>query len=78
MDFPSDEIIPSLHRAPSAGAIVKKLLKINPALGVQDLIQIMRQSAVRRGGLLGEFTEVEAIDEEKALLLAKASLKGSP
>ena len=63
------------HHTPSAGTIVKKLLGINPDLGVQDLIQIVSQSVTRQaGGPNSEFGLAQSIDEEKAIRLAYASL----
>jgi hypothetical protein len=64
----------TLHRAPSVGRVVKRMLDINPALGTPQLIELIRQATLVRGpGGLG-FAEVETVDEEEALRLARATL----
>jgi hypothetical protein len=56
-----------LLRAPSVGALVKKIISVNPELGTHEIIQMIRQSIQRRG-------QLEVIDEELALKLAKETL----
>ncbi len=65
------------HRAPSAGAVIKKVLEINPELGVQELTALIRQAMRRQGGPSAEFSDVEVIDEDAALRLARESLRPS-
>ncbi len=62
------------HRGPAAGAIIKKMHELNPALGTRQLIEIVRQSMRVRGGSDPDFAQLEVIDEEKALSLVKATL----
>ena len=63
-----------IHRTPSVGGLIKKLVEINPELTTQELIQLVRQSTRPQGSTSGEFTAAEVVDEAKALSLAKASL----
>jgi hypothetical protein len=65
----------SIHRAPSAGALIKKILEINPEMGTHEMIAIVRQCTRSRGGSASDFASAEVIDEEKALRLARESLK---
>jgi hypothetical protein len=62
------------HRSPSAGAIIKKIVEINPELTTREVIEIMNQSTRARGAEAGEFAGAEVIDEEKALKLARETL----
>jgi hypothetical protein len=66
-----------LHRTPSIGRVVKKLLEINPHFMTSELIDIIRQCTRRQGGLASEFAGAEVIDEEQAIRLAKESLDRS-
>jgi hypothetical protein len=67
-----EEIV--LHRAPSAGAVIKKILDIHPDMGTHEMIALMRQCSRRRGATANEFASAEIIDEEKALRLARESV----
>lgn len=64
-----------IHRTPSVGALVNRLLKINPELGVQDLAFIIRSSMETQGGMGSEFSEASFINEKKALDLANLTLR---
>lgn len=64
------------HRAPSAGAVIKKILEINPEMGTHEMIALVRACTSSRGGV-GQFASAEVIDEEKALRLARASVATS-
>jgi hypothetical protein len=64
----------NLHKAPSVGAVVNQILAINPNLGAADVMNIVRNSAVRRGESAGDFASAEVIDVPRALELARASL----
>jgi hypothetical protein len=64
-----------IHRTPSVGAIVNRLLKVNPELGMQDLAFIIRSSMEVQGGMGSEFSQASFIDEEKALGLARRTLQ---
>lgn len=64
----------SIHRSPSAGSVIKKIVEINPELGVQEISMLIRESTALRGGLSNEYADVEVIDEDKALRLARATL----
>jgi hypothetical protein len=68
-------VVDTLHRAPSAGAVIKKVVEINPDLNTQEVIQILSQAVNTRGELAGEFAKAQIIDEAKALELARLSLK---
>ena len=61
------------HRAPSVGAVVKKMLAVNPELSTHELIAMVRQAISVQGGPESDFATVEVINEEKALALARAS-----
>lgn len=66
---------PLLHKAPSAGSIIKKIVTINPDLGTQDVIQIIKLSTELQSQAAGDFEGTEVINEAKALHLAQATLK---
>jgi hypothetical protein len=66
---------PNLHRAPSVGSLIPKLLAINEFLTTGECIQIVRQCIHKRGSEAGDFASAEIIDEEQAIRLAKESLK---
>lgn len=66
-----------LHRAPSVGAIIKKMMVINPELSAQEMIEFVRQSIETQGQDSGEFALAEMINEEKALELVRRTV-GSP
>jgi hypothetical protein len=63
-----------LHKAPSVGSVVKKLIEVNPALSAQDLMGIIRASTRRQGETAGDFAIVEVIDIPHALGLARSTL----
>lgn len=65
----------AVHRAPSVGSIVQKLLAINPALTTTQLIAIIKQATVAQGRQAGEFSGTEVVDETRAVALAQLSLK---
>ena len=61
----------AIHRAASAGSLIKKILAINPDLGVREISMIIRQATSKRTGVSKDYTDVEVIDEKQALDLAK-------
>lgn len=64
------------HLRTSAGALIKKIIEINPDIEVNAMIELIREcTSIRQTE--GDFTRVEVIDEEKALRLARESLKVS-
>jgi hypothetical protein len=63
-----------IHRAPSVGGIVKKIMEINPELGVQEITQIIRLATRTQGSEAGDYASLEVVDEQKALALAKGTL----
>ena len=67
-------INPLIHRSPSVGSLTKKIMAINPDLGVQDIIWIIRESTRAQGKEGGEYALAEIVDEQQALDLAKATL----
>ena len=65
-----DEFEVPAIKAPAVGAVIKKMMALNPALSAMDMIEIIRESTILQGSLAGEFASVQTIDEEKALRLA--------
>jgi hypothetical protein len=63
-----------LFPAPTVGGVIKKVLAINPELNVSQIIALVRQCIEVQGSIAGEFASAEIINEEKVLLLARASL----
>ncbi len=61
-----------VHRAPSVGSVVKKIMAINPQLSAQDMIVLVKKATRTQGG--GEFASAEYIDEAEALRLARETL----
>jgi hypothetical protein len=59
------------HRAPSVGAVIKKISEIYPQLTAQEMIGLIRQSIQSQGQVAGEFASAEVIDEAKVLRLAQ-------
>jgi hypothetical protein len=64
-----------IHRAPSIGGVLNKILAINPELTATEAIDLVRQSLEKRGEAGGEFSQAEIINEDKALGLARSSIK---
>lgn len=58
-----------LHRSPSVGAIVKKIMTVNPDLGVPEIIAIIRKATIKKQ-IAGDFSSSETVDEKLALDLA--------
>lgn len=67
-------MIQTLLRPPSAGAIIKKIVEINPDLNTRQVIEIVNQAIQPRGADAGEFASAEVINEAKALELARQTL----
>ena len=63
-----------VHRTPSVGTVVKKLIAVNPGLTTLDLAHIVRLSMHTQGKAAGEFALAEGIDEAHALKLARKTL----
>jgi len=64
------------HRpTPSPGSVIKKVVEINPALSIRDVAALIRQATSLRPGASIEYADVELIDEELALDLARKSLQ---
>jgi hypothetical protein len=59
-----------IPQTPTAGRIVKKIVDLNPILGVQDIIYIVKKATMKRNG-------VEVIDEVAAMELARTTLISS-
>ena len=64
----------NLLRAPTIGSLVKKIVEINPDLGVDEIVALIRGSMKPRGGPALDFASAEVVDEQRALELAKATL----
>jgi hypothetical protein len=65
----------TLHRAPSVGSLVKKVLAVNPNLSTHDIIAMVREATHDQGENAGEYSSVQVVDENKVMELARASLK---
>ncbi|MGZ3689596.1 MAG: hypothetical protein ACXWPM_06955 [Bdellovibrionota bacterium] len=63
-----------IHKSPSVGSVIKKVLAVNPDLGVTEIIELIKQSIAPQGDEAGEFATSEVVDEEKALRLARETL----
>jgi hypothetical protein len=55
--------------------VIKKVVEINPALSIRDVAALIRQATSLRPGASIEYADVELIDEELALDLARKSLQ---
>ncbi|MGK5085518.1 hypothetical protein WDW37_19695 [Bdellovibrionota bacterium FG-1] len=68
-----------IHRTPSVGSIIKKMISINPDLDTMQLIDIIRKSTLvqEQSGIAGEFAQAQIIDEQQALSLTRGSLKSN-
>lgn len=59
-----------IHRTPSVGSVIKKLMDAHPELTATEMTSIVRQSMITQGDDAGEFAGTEVIDEARALRLA--------
>ena len=59
-----------IHKTPSVGSVIKKLMDAYPELSAAELTAIVRQSLVAQGDQAGDFAGTEVIDEALALRLA--------
>ncbi len=64
-----------IHRAPSVGGLVKKIMEINPELGVQEITQIIRKATHSQGVEAGDYASMEIVDEQEALAIAQSTLQ---
>jgi hypothetical protein len=65
----------TVHRHPSVGSLVKKVVEINPGLTTAEIIKMVRMSVRKLGDPAGEFSSAEIVDEQKVLELARLTLK---
>jgi len=65
-----------LHRTPSVGGVIKKMLSINPDLSAAQIIDFIKKSTLpqTQSEVPGEFLQAEIIDEDQALQMARATL----
>lgn len=63
------------HKTLSVGGVIKKIAALNPDLGVREISNIIRQSIETQELRPGDFAPLDVIDEEKALALARATLR---
>ena len=65
-----------IHKSPSVGGVIKKILAINPDLSAVQIIDIIRKSTLvqAQSGVAGEFAQAEVIDEVHALGLARGTV----
>ena len=59
-----------IHRAPSVGSVVKKIVELHPELTAKEVTEIVRECLEPQGGVANEFSKTEIINEAKALRLA--------
>ncbi len=64
-----------LHRPASVGGLIKKILSVNPDLGVSEIAAIIRQATVKRVDGNGEYGSTEIVDEKLAIEIAIRSSK---
>lgn len=64
-----------IHRTPSVGSVIKKIMAINPELSAPEILAMVRESIHVQGGKGSEFAQAEVIDEAKALRLAQGTLR---
>jgi hypothetical protein len=64
-----------IHRSPSVGGLVKKIMDINPELGIQEIVQLIRMATRSQGKMAGDYEAMEIVDEKQALALAQSTLK---
>lgn len=64
-----------VHRSPSVGGLIKKILAINPDLGVQEIVDLVRRATKIQGDVENVYASKEVVDENLALELAKQTLK---
>ena len=66
----------NLLRAPTVGSLVKKVVEINPDLTVNEIVAMIRSSMKPREAPV-DFASAEVVDDERALQLARATVKRS-
>lgn len=69
-----ERALSTLHKAPSVGSLVKKVLNVNPHLSTQEIIAMVREATYQQGAGAGDYAGVEVVDETKVLELARTSL----
>lgn len=63
------------NKTATVGQVLNKIMSINPDLGPADLIRIMKDSVISKGGRFEDgFAKQDVIDEARALELAKETL----
>jgi hypothetical protein len=65
----------NLLRAPTVGSLVKKIVEINPDLSVNEIVALIRSSMKPRGAPALDFASAEVVDDQRALELARATLR---
>ena len=71
---------PLVHRTPSVGSILKRMIEINPELSASELTALIRESILdqsQAGLAAGEFAQAQVIDEAKCLRLTRESVQSS-
>ena len=59
-----------IHKSPSVGSVVKKIVDLHPELTAKEVTAIVRECLAPQGGVSNEFASAEVINEAKALRLA--------
>ena len=75
-DMEDMDLVPMTHTPyVSVGSVTKKIIAINPDLSAHEIMALVRSAVKTQGERAGEFAASETIDVEKALELARATLK---
>lgn len=64
-----------IHRSPSVGSLIKKIVAINPELNTLEIIQMVKQSIRKQSAVGDELASEEVIDEGHALDLARRTVR---
>ncbi len=65
-------VVANVHRSPSVGSIVKKMLEIDPEIPAKELMALVRRATRTQGAEAGDFAQIEVVDEKLAMELVRA------
>lgn len=65
-------VVANVHRSPSVGSIVKRMLEIDPEIPAKELMTLVRQATRTQGAEAGDFAQIEVVDEKLAMDLVRA------
>ena len=63
-----------IHRSPSVGSLVKKIIEVNPELSAKQVIGLVRQATYTPPITEGDYMSLEVVDEALALELARKTV----